>query len=626
MKKALLVTLTFLFATVAFSQQWVQQNSTVTTALGSILFIDADTGVASGGSGGIIVRTVDGGANWNLVSTPTNEHLAKMSYVNSNVIYAVGDDGAGVKSTDGGITWNAMGTGTSVILRGVHFTDANTGFHCGQSEKLGKTTDGGATWSIQDFGPYWLRDFYFTSSSTGYVVGDGGHMYKTIDGGTSWSAMTSGTSENLNSVWFPTLDTGYAVGLNGKVVKTTNAGSSWSSVNSGTTEVLRDLYFFDGYTGYIVGYNGTILYTTDGGTTWTPENSGTTDHIAAITFIDGVGYCSGFNGVILKKGCPPPDSDFTFSSNGLITSFSSTSTGTSYLWDFGDGDFSSLANPNHNYTNPGTYTVCLTITDACGTDSTCTSITVNNCLSPTADFSSTDTLLDVSFTNNSTVSGTTTFWWDFGDGNFSSQANPSNLYATSGTYWVCLTVTDTCGTDSTCAFITVDNCTNPVADFLFTDNGNGDIQFSDNSSAAPGSTFWWDFGDGNFSTLTNPDNVYSIDGTYTVCLTITDSCGTDTTCQNITISGLGVNEHYNNQNVTIFPNPFSDHTIIQIENGKGNYTVELYDITGRMVTSENYKNTNTLTIDRKSLEAGTYLYRIVQNNSTIVSGKLMVVD
>lgn len=64
------------------------------------------------------------------------------------------------------------------------------------------------------------------------------------------------------------------------------------------------------------------------------------------------------------------NASITFSSAGSNDSDGSI---TSYLWDFGDGVTSSLANPTHTYTNQGTYTVSLTVTDddgATGTDNT----------------------------------------------------------------------------------------------------------------------------------------------------------------------------------------------------------------------------------------------------------------
>ena len=59
----------------------------------------------------------------------------------------------------------------------------------------------------------------------------------------------------------------------------------------------------------------------------------------------------------------------------LGVTFSDSSTGpsiTNWLWDFGDGNISSYsvpANPFHSYSNPGNYTVNLTVTGANGTDS-----------------------------------------------------------------------------------------------------------------------------------------------------------------------------------------------------------------------------------------------------------------
>lgn len=68
----------------------------------------------------------------------------------------------------------------------------------------------------------------------------------------------------------------------------------------------------------------------------------------------------------------------------------------------------------------------------------------------------------------------------------------------------------------------------PVADFLAspTTSCSGDIQFTDLSTNSP--TSWsWDFGDGNNSTLQNPMHTYTSSGTYTVTLTATNAFGSD---------------------------------------------------------------------------------------------------
>ncbi|MBU1616102.1 C10 family peptidase, partial [bacterium] len=73
-------------------------------------------------------------------------------------------------------------------------------------------------------------------------------------------------------------------------------------------------------------------------------------------------------------GCVPLTVNFSDSSTGGILS---------YLWDFGDGTTSAAKNPTHTYTNPGDYTVSLTVSGAAGSDAETRTgyITVNSCLS-----------------------------------------------------------------------------------------------------------------------------------------------------------------------------------------------------------------------------------------------------
>ena len=229
------------------------------------------------------------------------------------------------------------------------------------------------------------------------------------------------------------------------------------------------------------------------------------------------------------SGCPTLTVNFTDQSTGDITSWS---------WDFGDGSTSTAQNPSHDYTAPGTYTVSLTVTGPGGSDTNTKTnyITVTDG-NMTADFSGTPTTgdapLNVAFTDQST--GDITAWsWDFGDGGTSTAQNPNHTYNTAGVYTVSLTVSNACGSDvmTKTDYITVNQpvCNAPVADFSGTPL-SGDapllVDFTDNSSNAP--TSWsWDFGDGGTSTAQNPSHTYNSAGTYTVSMTATNDCGSDT--------------------------------------------------------------------------------------------------
>ena len=149
---------------------------------------------------------------------------------------------------------------------------------------------------------------------------------------------------------------------------------------------------------------------------------------------------------------------------------------------------------------------------------------------PTAAFSSTTTVLSVTFTDESTDSdGTVVSWsWDFGDGASSTDQNPIHAYAGNGTYPVTLTVTDDGGaTGSITQDVTITGG-NEAPTAVFThDVDDLSVDFTDASTDSDGTVVsWsWDFGDGATSTDQNPTHVYAGYGIYTVTLTVTDDDG-----------------------------------------------------------------------------------------------------
>jgi PKD repeat protein len=238
--------------------------------------------------------------------------------------------------------------------------------------------------------------------------------------------------------------------------------------------------------------------------------------------------------VTINSGIPVV-ANFANAPSGLTVSFVdlSTNSPTSWQWDFGDGNTSTTQNPSHTYLANGTYTVCLIASNACGTDTFCTSLSVAGCVPPVANWTSVTAGLTVNF-SDLTTNSPTTWSWDFGDGSaLGTTQNPSHVYATVGTFTVCLIASNVCGIDTICFPINT-GCNSPVAGFTRIPT-NLSVAFTDVSSGTP--TSWlWDFGDGNTSTLQNPTHVYAATGTYNVCLTATNTCGSNTTCTVITVN------------------------------------------------------------------------------------------
>jgi PKD repeat protein len=306
---------------------------------------------------------------------------------------------------------------------------------------------------------------------------------------------------------------------------------------------------------------------------------------------------------------------------GFTATFTNTSTsgsGTTYVWDFGDGNTSSLSDPMHTYAAAGTYTVCLIVLDDCGADSTCQSVTIT-CATPIPDFGSLSSGLSVDFTNTSTVGTSPSYLWDFGDGNTSTLSDPTHIYAAGGTYTVCLTVSDVCGTDSSCQSVVVSDCTIPTVSFT-TVNNDPSYDFTNTSVTTGSATYSWDMGDGNGYSTMDASHTYTANGTYVVTLVVTDSCGVDSTSQSITIATIGLDD-LSLQNVELFPNPtkgeFTIHTTVDME------SIEVLDMTGKFVVRLAATGTE-VKVNGQHLADGNYIVRVRQSDGTTLQSRLEI--
>lgn len=140
-------------------------------------------------------------------------------------------------------------------------------------------------------------------------------------------------------------------------------------------------------------------------------------------------------------------------------------------------------------------------------------------------------------------------------------------------------------------------------------------------------TYSWNFGDGSpADNSANPTHTYSVNGTYTVTLTVTGPCGTDTYTQVITISQVGVQDTDLANSLSLFPNPNDGRFTVAFEFTKAkDVTIQVLDIAGRIVYSD--KET-AITSYKKEIgladEAnGMYTVRIITDEG-VVTQKIVV--
>ncbi len=218
-------------------------------------------------------------------------------------------------------------------------------------------------------------------------------------------------------------------------------------------------------------------------------------------------------------GCYPLTVSLTDNSTNLF------SNNNQWNWSFGAGEGTADgANTSYTFMGVDTFPVTLTVRDEWGCVGTLTRDDWVIVARPEANFRAIDSLSCtdhcVRFENLSKGDGLT-YLWDFGDGNTSTDANPSNCYSAEGSYTVCLTVTDIFGCDSLLCLpdhvVIADPVASFTADVLTGSCPPLEVNFQNTSQNA--SSYVWDFGGGTgSSSMENPSQLYTIPGDYTVTL------------------------------------------------------------------------------------------------------------
>jgi PKD repeat protein len=134
-------------------------------------------------------------------------------------------------------------------------------------------------------------------------------------------------------------------------------------------------------------------------------------------------------------------------------------------------------------------------------------------------------------TNNNVIKS---YYWDFGDSEFSTQKNPTHTYSDFGTYNVCIETTDSFHVKlRSCSFIYIyDSRCQPEFGYTV---GINEASFYAVESCLDALSYAWDFGDSSYSNDLSPVHQYARTGTYNVCLTKYGQSDTLSVCKSVTV-------------------------------------------------------------------------------------------
>jgi photosystem II stability/assembly factor-like uncharacterized protein len=246
------------------------------------------------GDSNTILKTTDGGQNWQKVTPPANnpaQELYSICIPEPSVIYISGNNSTVYKSVNGGNTWttcNTSGFG-DILLQGIWATGANRVFTVGQtmgSDARGfirHSSDGGNTWDSVTLADDFNRHTWISAVSSGNtIIIYGTTTFYTVsrDNGLTWqndSIPVAGAAlgADINhmimlspQIWWAALDFGH-------VAKTTDGGNNWLDPPLGLgINFMMGIDAWDSNHALAVGEtnfvprSGPVIRTTDGGNTW----------------------------------------------------------------------------------------------------------------------------------------------------------------------------------------------------------------------------------------------------------------------------------------------------------------------------------------------------------------------
>lgn len=226
---------------------WTQRNSMTTQKLNFVKFSPISTDsliVIAAGNAGTILRSLNGGINWNLMPSNTTNNLNGISYTVYSEFYAVGDSGTIIKTSNLGNNWVSQQSGVSNKLLSVFAIDLFYAIAVGEKGTVLQTTNRGVTWINRTFDTTktFNRVFFWGFWGAGriWIAGNNGVIYTSANAVT-WSLQQSNTSQDIKDIYFKNATSGIIVGNGGTIRYTTNAGVNWQNHISLDTLTTRNI-------------------------------------------------------------------------------------------------------------------------------------------------------------------------------------------------------------------------------------------------------------------------------------------------------------------------------------------------------------------------------------------------
>ena len=271
-----------------------------------IAFFNADNGwLIPKNETNQMLHSIDGGQSWDFFNAENSGEIIDMDFISEQTGFALSDSSELLKTFDAGETWEIIIIPfDSMYFSNMHFIDEDNGIITTLNSKFLRTENGGDSWFSYTFDTIdFLRNCFFLDDSNIWVTGSQGLCAHSNDGGLNWDIQDV-DSYYLTDVFFINPDDGFLISITGELYRTIDGGKNWEEIEMFDTH-LTQLKFIDDLNGWIIG-EFKIFHTEDGGITWTIEfDLGSSNIFKAITSFSAI----------------TPDSAWFCTRNGKIYSY-----------------------------------------------------------------------------------------------------------------------------------------------------------------------------------------------------------------------------------------------------------------------------------------------------------------
>jgi len=227
------------------------------------------------GEYGHVVYSDDRGVTWTqAASVPTQATLTGVTFVDAKLGFAVGHDATIIRTRDGGENWDLVyhDPESEMAFMAVYFENENRGFALGAFAFMVETQDGGepGTWderSLSDglLDDYHLNKLFADKDGDLYIAAEFGVVYRSSDKGRNFDRIQT---QYEGSFWggFGMSDGSVMVfGMRGNAFRSWDDGQTWVKVDTGTDKSIAGGVQLGGGKIILVGLQGYVGYSDDNG-------------------------------------------------------------------------------------------------------------------------------------------------------------------------------------------------------------------------------------------------------------------------------------------------------------------------------------------------------------------------